>query len=146
VHIARGLVSRQASPDQPGTYVKLLEWMSRPMALLAAIGAVLAAPPVRAEDMVWQIRSNFPHQVQVAFYSEWRDWEWPGAGHAFDIADSELRRYNVSCNPGEKICLGAWAKGDLTRFWGVGFNRQQRCPACCYICGDGPVPTQVLPK
>ena len=116
------------------------------LALFMTIGAGSAVQPAAAEDMLWQIRSDYPYQVQVAFYSEWRDWEFPGAGHALNIDDSELRRYNVSCNPGEKICLGAWVKGDVTRYWGVGFNRQQACRACCFVCGDGPVPTQVLPK
>jgi hypothetical protein len=144
-NIAPGPPSRQASTAKSGVNeMKLRYWARRALlSVLVMIGAAAAAP-ASAEDMVWSVRSDFPYQVQVAFYSEWRNWEWPGGGQAFDIDDSETHRYNVTCNPGEKICLGAWVKGDATRYWGVGYSRQHACSACCFICGDGPVPTQVL--
>jgi hypothetical protein len=110
---------------------------------VAASGALAAPAPAAAEDMYWSVKSLYPYRIQVAFYSEWRDWEWPGAGKAFDLNDDEPRNFNLTCNPGEKICFGAWVTGDTAKFWGVGYNRGHSCKQCCWICGDR-VPTQVL--
>lgn len=102
--------------------------------------------PAVAENnsMYWPVRSTHPYQVQIVFYSEWRAWEWPGGGQAYRLDDSETHGFNLGCNPGEKVCLGAWEKGNSNIYWGVGYSRRHSCSACCYICGDGQIPTQVL--
>lgn len=110
---------------------------------LGGLAGAFAPQPASAEDMYWSVRSLYPHRVQVAFYSEWRDWEWPGAGKAFDLNSDETYSWNLTCNPGEKICFGAWVTGDVGKYWGMGYNRGHACRQCCWVCGDR-VPTQVL--
>lgn len=112
---------------------------------LAFIGAALVQPPeASAETMNWRVKSNYKYKVQVAFYSQSRGHEWPGGGDAYNINDYDTHSYPIECNDGEKVCLGAWVTGNARKYWGVGFNNKHGCKACCYICGGGDIPRQVL--
>jgi hypothetical protein len=105
-----------------------------------AIGAHEAS----AETMTWRVKSNYRYKVQVAFYSRTRHHEWPGGGAAYDLNDSETHEYPLECREGEKVCFGGWVTGNARKWWGVGFNGRHGCGNCCYICGAGDIPRQVL--
>ncbi len=113
--------------------------------VLALIGGALVQPmEASAETMLWKVKSNYKYKVQLAFYSQTRNHEWPGGGDAYNVNDYDTHEFNISCNDGEKICLGGWVTGNAKKYWGVGYNNRHGCKKCCYICGGGPLPRQVL--
>jgi hypothetical protein len=107
-------------------------------ALLASVASAVAA------QLVMQIRSEYPYQVQVEFYSEERSHAWPGGDQAYNIDDDDVHTYRLECRQDEKICYGAWVKGNATKYWGSGLNGEQACDRCCFVCGGGPTPVVVL--
>jgi hypothetical protein len=107
-------------------------------------GSLALATAAKADTMVWPVKSNYPYKVQVEFYSESRKWEWPGGGEAYALNDSKTHQFSLTCNSGEKICLGAWVTGNASKYWGVGLRRAHSCQNCCYVCGAGDIPRQVL--
>jgi hypothetical protein len=107
-------------------------------------GSLALAMAAKADTMVWPVKSLFPYKVQVEFYSESRKWEWPGSGEAYSLNDSRTHRFSLNCNSGEKICLGAWVTGNADKYWGVGLHNKHSCRNCCYVCGGGDIPRQVL--
>ena len=114
-------------------------------ALLALFGGSLVLPtPAAAETMTWRVKSKYKYKVQVAFYSQDRRYEWPGGGDAYNLDDSDTHEYPIRCKEDEKICLGAWVTGNAKKYWGVGYNNSHGCKTCCFICGAGDIPTQVL--
>jgi hypothetical protein len=111
----------------------------------ALIGGALVQPPeASAETMTWRVKSNYKFKVQVAFYSQSRSHEWPGGGDAYNINDYDTHDYTLRCDDGEKVCLGGWVTGNANKYWGVGYNNKRGCKACCYVCGAGEIPRQVL--
>ena len=63
---------------------------------------------------------------------------------AYDLNDYETHSFTLNCRRGEKICFGAWVTGNASRYWGVGANNRYGCEKCCFVCGAGDYPTQVL--
>ena len=111
----------------------------------AVIGVVaMRATQASAETMTWPVKSNYKYKVQVAFYSQSRRHEWPGGGEAYNLNDSETHEYPLECNDGEKICFGAWVTGNARKYWGVGYENKHSCKDCCFVCGAGDIPRQVL--
>jgi hypothetical protein len=91
---------------------------------------------VQAETETWEIRSNYPNQVHLEFYSEDRKGHvWPGGGEVYVLKDSRLHSYPLTCQPGEKICWGAWVSGTGSRYWGKGQDAKHSCIGCCWTCG-----------
>jgi hypothetical protein len=75
--------------------------------------------------------------IQIQFFSQSRKWVWPAADKVINLGDGKDDRYNLTCEPGEKICYGAWAVANPTYAWGVAHNNRT-CPNCCFVCGKGP--------
>jgi hypothetical protein len=116
-----------------------------PALMLAIVSAAVAQQQqASADSMLWRFKSNHQYKVQVSFYSQNRSYEWPGNGQSYDLNDYDEHTMNLSCIRGEKICFGAWATGDATTYWGVGYNNSHQCEDCCYHCGDINIPRQVL--
>lgn len=114
------------------------------MVLGVISGSMLLIAESMADNMIWPVKSLYGYQVQVEFYSENRKHEWPGGGQAYALKDSRTHRFNLNCNAGEKICLGAWVTGNSSKYWGVGLNHRHSCRNCCYVCGGSNIPRQVL--
>ena len=108
------------------------------------ISALLSADVARAESLTFSVRSEHPNIVSLEFYSEDRSHSWPGGGEVYILDDSATHTYNLSCNRGEKICMGAWVRGRTEEYWGVGRNSRRSCTACCFICDGSATRTQVL--
>ncbi len=117
------------------------------MAIIPAVAAVLLIASVAAgfaDSLTWQIRSEHPNAVAVEFYSQERNYSWPGGSKVYIIKDWDTHTYRLSCHSGEKICYGAWVRGRKSTYWGVGQNNRNRCTTCCYTCGGGTTNIKVL--
>jgi hypothetical protein len=97
-----------------------------------------------ARRLTFQIRSNYPYQVDVSFYAPNSNRAWPGGSQVWVISDSNVHTYPLNCIPGEKICFGAWVRGNTRRYWGAGYAGRQGCTSCCYHCGGGETGVIVL--
>lgn len=95
--------------------------------------------PSSADTLTFKLRSKFQYKVQVSFYSQARNHEWPGGGQAYDLDDWDEHTFRLSCRSGEKICYGAWVTGNGRRYWGVGPDDKHGCSDCCAVCGAGTV-------
>lgn len=97
-------------------------------------------PPASAnapDELTLNITSNHRYIVQASLYSKNRSHEWPGGGKAYTITDSDAHSYKISCEPGEKICYGAWDKTKTSVHWGNGHDGDDGCENCCMTCGSG---------
>jgi len=110
----------------------------------AVLFCVALSAPATAENMNWQIRSDYPYIVSLEFYSQDRNHSWPGGGKAYILDDSAVHSYNLSCSYGETICYGAWVRGNSDKYWGVGRDNSQYCSDCCYDCGSGDAELRIL--
>lgn len=112
---------------------------------LALLGAsAVCVPRAQAENETWQIRSSYPYQAQIEFYSQdRRGIAWPGGGHAYDLNDSARHSFSLNCQPGERICYGAWVTGRGSRYWGVGPDNAHSCTDCCWTCGRKGAPRAI---
>ena len=111
---------------------------------VALVLAMLPVAQVRAESLLFSVRSDYPYIVHIAFYSDDRSWEWPGGDQVYVLDDSRVHDFSLNCNSGEKICYGAWPKGTRKSYWGVGPDRNHYCQNCCYICNGGETGVIVL--
>jgi hypothetical protein len=94
--------------------------------------------------LTFQIRSEYEYKVQIAFFSQDRDHQWPGGDQAYSLDDSEVHSFPLKCKRGETICYGAWVTGNDDLYWGAGFEGQHACDDCCYVCDGGTTPVRVL--
>lgn len=92
----------------------------------------------RPDELTFNITSTDQYAVQASFYSQDRKGvEWPGGGQAYTLADSALHSWTISCQPGERICYGAWRRGRTSIYWGSGVDDSEACTGCCVRCGSG---------
>lgn len=97
----------------------------------------------RSDDQVtFEIKVEYPYEVQVEFYSQDRNVAWPGGDEAYVVADYDTHEYTLQCNSGEKICYGGWP-ADGSTYWGSGTDDRHGCRHCCAIC-DGRSVSYVL--
>lgn len=108
-------------------------------ALLAALVATTSS--ASAADVTFMMQNNHPNAVEVELYSQDRNHVWPGNGEVYVLDDGETKQMPLSCNEGEKICYGAWIKGDPDTYWGVGPGNKEACDDCCYTCTGGATET-----
>lgn len=113
--------------------------------MLAAVATlVLVATDASASTLTFKVRSYHNNQVDVAFFSQNRNHAWPGGTKVWVIKDYEVHNYKLDCANGEKICYGAWLRGDTTTYWGTGYGGKQRCTSCCFVCNGGTTPVMNL--
>jgi hypothetical protein len=112
--------------------------------LTGAVLALFLALPAAADSLFWEVRSEHPNVVSLEFYSQDRNYSWPGGGEVYILDDYDTHSYNLECRSGEKICLGAWVRGHSDEYWGVGRDDREGCTGCCYTCGGGDTGVQVL--
>lgn len=96
-----------------------------------------------AGSILWQIQSFYRHKVDLAFYSQNRRHEWPGGGNVYILNDYSVRKIRIACVNGERVCYGAWVRGNTRSYWGSGYKSAHRCQTCCYTCQNNVV-TQVF--
>jgi hypothetical protein len=81
--------------------------------------------------------------LSVAFYSQKRaQYGWPDWNRNWSMHIG-ANSFSLTCQPGEKICYGAWVYGTVNGLhWGVGPFSRFPCRECCVTC-DGS--THVIP-
>lgn len=110
--------------------------------VLVALVAALAGPwtgAARADTLNWTFSSEHPSIVDLEFYSQDRNHVWPGNNKVYVIDDYAQHSYSLSCSSGERICYGAWVRGNSSVYWGAGMNDAYGCSTCCAVCGSGAV-------
>lgn len=108
--------------------------------VLLALGVALLLPLATfaaAEEITFKINNDYDKDIQIEFYSQERSHAWPGGNNAYNLSSGDSNSYKLACRSGEKICYGAWVKGNSSTYWGVGLNNKQSCDSCCQTCGDG---------
>lgn len=106
----------------------------------AALAFALAPVSAQAERLTFNIKSNHEKVVSVEFYSQDRNYVWPGGGKVYVIDDYKTHSYPLSCRSGETICYGAWVRNRTSQYWGVGYDDDHGCKSCCWICDGGETP------
>ena len=108
------------------------------LAVVAALATGLMPTVASAASLKWHVRSEHSKVTSLEFYSQDRDYVWPGGGEVYVIEDYDEHTYTLSCNKGEKICYGAWVPeddddDDIT-YWGAGKDGDKSCSRCCFRC------------
>jgi len=103
--------------------------------LLLTFGILQGA--AHAESMTWRLRAFDKYAVDAAFYSQNRKHEWPGNNQVWTIKDYKVHEFKLNCIAGEKVCFGAWVRGNDKQYWGVGHHGRNKCTSCCYTCQQG---------
>lgn len=88
-----------------------------------------------SQSVVFEIKSEDRHRVDMQFYSSDYKTIWPGRGRVYYLYDSRSYTYRLGCKPGQKICYGAWRIPNASITWGVGRNGSTSCDKCCTMCG-----------
>ena len=108
------------------------------LALGVALTLVSPTTTVQAQaNLTFDISNESRRDVQIEFRSQDRDHYWPGPNKAYNLARGDSEKYNLQCRRDEKICYGAWVKGNSKTYWGRGFDGKQACDSCCAYCGEG---------
>lgn len=103
----------------------------------AAVALLLSLSLCRADTFTFQVRSLHKFTAQVEFYSQDRNAAWPGGNRAYLLDDDDVHTLRLNCRAREKICFGAWDKGQAKPQWGTGLNQAQPCTNCCWFCEQG---------
>lgn len=91
---------------------------------------VPAPSPSNVATFIMHNRDRY--RLGLEFYSQTRSRAWPGGNMQYNIPRDDT--YNLNCQPGEKICFGAW-RDHQTTTWGVG-RGSESCKHCCVVCGQ----------
>jgi hypothetical protein len=90
----------------------------------------------QSTTLVVEVQSLDTYAVELSFYSQtYRNRAWPGGDQVYILSDSDVHSYRLNCRKGEKICYGAWRRGNRNSWWGAGYGAQQGCSDCCLTCG-----------
>lgn len=87
----------------------------------------------RARTATFVLRNDDRYKLGVKFFSIGTSRVWPGGGQQYVLGNEGT--YRLACEPGEKICLGAW-RNYQTHEWGVGRSGKAGCQGCCTTCGN----------
>ena len=95
------------------------------------------AAEARETTLTVEVRNLDPNTVELGFYSQTRQGHaWPGGDQVFLISDNQPHSYKFSCQRGEKICFGAWRRGNPRSYWASGYQAREGCSNCCLQCGS----------
>ena len=59
---------------------------------------------------------------------------WPGGDRVYMLERHRKKSVPIDCQPGDRICYGAWEVGNDKVMWGIGPDRDKTCEDCCQIC------------
>lgn len=86
--------------------------------------------------LVFDVKNLDKYAVELSFFSDtYRNRVWPGGSQIYLLNDSGAHTYRLNCRKGEKICYGAWRRGNPDSWWGAGYGGRKGCTNCCHICG-----------
>jgi hypothetical protein len=107
------------------------------MVFLAALGIGLNTGKAQAQNgsVTFNLTDNATYTIYVKFYSQNRNWTWPGPSDHWTLGDNAQHSFKLACNVGEKICYGgSYSQDGNGTYWGVGFLGNQSCTDCCLVC------------
>lgn len=116
------------------------------MRLLAFLSALLVAlsQSATADTMRYFMNNASSRAVVVELSSSETGQRWPGDGKVFLLEKGERKMVPVECTAGERLCYGAWARGDDGVSWGIGPDGDRICTDCCVTCADRARPELVF--
>jgi hypothetical protein len=124
--------------------------MDMKKSLLSAISTATMlsfSAPACADVLTFEMQTQSPRKVFIAFFSESRNQAWPGGNNAYVISRHRpplVYNYPLQCRRGEKICFGAWEPKNSNSTWGVGKDGRHSCSDCCFIRQNGSTGLQIL--
>jgi hypothetical protein len=90
------------------------------------------APSARAVRVVtFVITNRASYTQQLKFFSQRN--VWPGSDRAYVLNTRAPTPFRLSCEPGERICYGAFYRNNSTS-WGAGQYGEKSCASCCLVC------------
>jgi hypothetical protein len=105
--------------------------------VIGTVCLIATIAQAHAADIKFHILNSTPYDIQVRFYSKTRAVSWPGPSSAWNqTTDHVVHDYSLGCNPGEKVCYGAWSMPHHADKWGLGDNSKATCTSCCGTCGS----------
>lgn len=85
----------------------------------------------------WWFEGDYSAPIYVQIYSQDRNWVWPSSNEVFVFPNDDQSHYfDTECNPGERLCFGAWPSDGAALYWGVGPDNTYSCTNCCTTCED----------
>jgi len=115
----------------------LSKYVSRGVGLAVFGAMMLVSYAAYAQNFTFYMTKQYSGTISVTFYSETRNHEWPGGDQVFVMHNNQRYSFPLSCQNGEKICYGAWIRGNPDKYWGVGQHKRFGCSNCCYVCDGG---------
>jgi len=83
------------------------------------------------------LTNNTGRYIDFEFTDDGHGHVWPGGDQAYRLPPHETTKTSLNCYRGQKICYGAWVRGDDEQYWGAGNANSQHCNDCCFRCeGD----------
>jgi hypothetical protein len=75
-------------------------------------------PPVPPHGLRWGFRNLHYNVVGIQFYASRPSGRhvWPGPGRAYLFKSGDHHIVRLGCQPGEKVCFGAWSQGTRQTF------------------------------
>jgi hypothetical protein len=95
---------------------------------------LVLAPAAARADMLLYVKNGSEQAIAVEAFSQDRDQVWPGDDQVWLFEPGEKKTVPLTCTGGERICYGAWVKGNDRISWGVGPEGDKDCQGCCLIC------------
>ena len=103
--------------------------------LLFAVGVGLDTGSAQAQTATFNMTNNAKYTIYLKFFSQNRNWVWPGPSDHYTLSDNGEHSFTLNCNNGEKVCYGAsYSQDGSGTYWGVGFTGNQGCTGCCLTC------------
>ena len=102
--------------------------------LFAALAIVVVTAPALADKMSFYMKNQTTRPVVVELYGQDRRTIWPGGDQVYYLDKGEKKSVPIECNPGERICWGAWRYGNDRWSWGTGPDNARACDDCCSVC------------
>lgn len=78
-------------------------------------------------------------EISIKFFDRTRGFVWPSSTTRYTL-NGDTRAFELACDEGAQMCLGAWLTSNPSRIWGVGQTGNESCQGCCRTCGTRPDP------
>jgi len=95
--------------------------------------------------LTWELydRCSDGRGIRVRFFDRTDGGYWPASGGSYSMDAGTSLTVRLSCEYGNKICMGARTLPYDGRFWGLDVDGDESCSSCCTTC-DGDTVTQNL--
>jgi hypothetical protein len=89
----------------------------------------------RKQRISFSVRNDTGSALEIEFSAEGDDY-WPGNNQVYILSPGAVEMFPLQCRfEAQKICFGAWVRGNTNAAWGLGYRRASGCDSCCAFCG-----------